>query len=307
MSPMNRACRGSFPTTSAQCFQPAGRRSAKKNSESAAARSRRPRRTKLPATAPFVGRVVVAGSAAVRAPLLEAPPVLLERVRRAAARAAATAPRPGSSAIVVEVASKSPRSARSRHVVEPPRRDHGADRGVQVRAQLVARRGDPRTRRRLAEAAGERRPPSESPRTRPEVVPVGMHRMGRVALVADRLGEEAEEEALPAAPVLVGAALAAQRVDVAPRPSPVPARRLPPWRGRRCTRGTRRRGKSNSPWLSCSGTGSAPRASTQHGTAPFSEYVRREPARGTRAPRPQWPRRSSAVGVSAPSRIHERA
>jgi hypothetical protein len=62
----------------------------------------------------------------------------------------------------------------------------------------------------------------------------------------------------------------------------------------------------SSPALSCSGTVSAPRSSTQHGTLPLSNwcgtYQRRKSA-ATSA----WPRRISEDAIIAPSRIHERA
>ena len=62
----------------------------------------------------------------------------------------------------------------------------------------------------------------------------------------------------------------------------------------------------SSPWLSFSGTGSAPRASTQQGTMPLSNWYganhrRKAPASSA------WPRRMSATEVSEPSRIQERA
>ncbi len=62
----------------------------------------------------------------------------------------------------------------------------------------------------------------------------------------------------------------------------------------------------SSPPLSCSGTGSAPRSSTQHGTFPLGYTKSAYQSRNSRTVS-WWPSRSSAAEVSAPSRIQDRA
>src|SRR5687767_612018 len=62
----------------------------------------------------------------------------------------------------------------------------------------------------------------------------------------------------------------------------------------------------NSPWLSFSGTGSAPRESTQHGILPFSNWYFAYQSMNSRTS-VYWPSLRSAAEVSAPSRIQERS
>ena len=107
---------------------------------------------------------------------------------------------------------------------------------------------------RIAAKPRARRPPWPSARGQArrvleaaqgeEVVPVGVHRLGRVALVADRGRQQPEELLLARRAPLGGAPLLAQRVEVgrgrARTARPHGAR---PARGRRCSGSTRRPGR----------------------------------------------------------------
>ena len=62
----------------------------------------------------------------------------------------------------------------------------------------------------------------------------------------------------------------------------------------------------SSPWLSFSGTGSAPRASTQQGTLPLANWKGANHSMSSRTGS-GWPQRSRAEEVSEPSRIQVRA
>ena len=151
------------------------------------------------------------------------------------------------------------------------------------RAELVARRAP-----RASPPPSRRAPPPARRRVvalrRPEIVPVRMHRLGRVALVADRRAASGRRRrARPAARFAAVRSRRAQRVHDAASPRRRAATSTPAARGRACSDQTSATRKTNSPSLSFSATGSAPRASTQHGTLPSANWCGANQRRKSRA------------------------
>ncbi len=192
MSPMKRGSRAALPTTSAHWFHGGGRRSPMYCASASQARSRQPRRTKLPTRRSSYGVYAVHGlPPGRRARISRHARSKVPRRRSGGRRCCAP---PGDSAIVVEVASKSPRSAApgmyavrcqaALAAIEASRSRWNSSRAAARRARgrsVAELAGDPRS----VAVAGEG----------PEVVPVRVRGLGGVALVADRGRQEAVQRA----------------------------------------------------------------------------------------------------------------
>ncbi len=137
-----------------------------------------------------------------------------------------------------------------------------------------------------------------------EVVPVRVHRLDRVALVADGLREQAPERQTLRSLVLwrqPGAGASRCRpprrrhgARSAPGCSGLRCAGSTPWRDRSVIRG-------------CRSPGPDPRRACPRNTAPSHRDTGRERTTPGPSGSPSaWPRRSSAEETSAPSRIHER-
>ena len=165
------------------------------------------------------------------------------------------------------------------------RRPRGRD---QVALELVAPARANRARLgRVAErrARSRRRPVAAQ---RPEVVPVRIGRLVGIALVADRGGIRPEQRSRPGARgwrrcARFGAAAPCRR-----RTRCTCGQWRASQRASRVWRQISATAYRYSPWLSFSATGSAPRASTQHGTLPTGEDEAGVPVDElARAPRPR--------------------
>ncbi len=105
---------------------------------------------------------------------------------------------------------------RARDVVDAMLASRRLDRGGEVLRELVAHGSEPGALLHPPELSGEEGGISEAPEGE-EVVPVGMHGLGRVALVADRRRQETVEAPLRRLLVLGGPALLAKGIEVGHR------------------------------------------------------------------------------------------
>ncbi len=104
----------------------------------------------------------------------------------------------------------------ARHVVDLVRGHRRRDRGAEVAREAVAERAQPHRLIGVTQLAGEPGGVLEAAQGE-EVVPVGVHGLGGVALVTDRGRQDAEERLLPRRAPLGAQALVAQRIQVGDR------------------------------------------------------------------------------------------